>query len=277
MTPVAQFGVLRHQPYPNRSEHVNVGLAVFMPDGTLRLHFAANLRKLKALDPQADIDTLRGWERDLPAMMQGMNVNAMRSMLERFGTLRLSDQIGAFTYRDEHDYARRVAQSLDSLVEPRAKPSVRREPQSRLFIDIKRGFEALGWVSPNPADIGKHKIIPRYPIAKDEGVTAEFALRNGKLHVIETLDFRVSTATAKNIEARSKALVFDLAHDIEGAPVMSYVVVAGGQLPEARSAVKLMHRYAENVCHWEDKGDMNGLMNQLSAALGQAPISMPPI
>jgi len=274
---IARYGVLRHQPYPNRSEHLNIGLAVFMPDGSLRIHMAANLRKLKAFDPHADIDTLRGWERDLPAMLAHQSTEVMRHTLGHFGTLRLSETLGELAYHDEHSYTQRIAQSLESLTEPRTKPSVAREPQSRLFIDIKRSFEALGWLSANPTDIAKHKIIPRYPIAKDEGVTAEFALRNGKLHVIETLDFRVSTAAAKNLEARSKALVFDLAHDIEGVPIMSYVVIAGGQMDEAKSAIKLMQRYAENVCHWEDKGDMDGLINTLSTAIGQSPLRIPPI
>lgn len=269
MSMIAEYGVLRHQPYPNRTEHINIGIVTFLHDGSIRVHFASNLRKLRAFDPQVELEKLRSWERGLPDYLSGLDKQSARRELENLGTWKLSESLGRFVYNDEHEYTKRVVAALSSLVDTRQRNRQERQEKSRLFIDIKNAFSINGWLGRGQTDIDKHMIVPRYKLSPETGVSAEFALRNGKLHVLETVDFRTSTMSAKRQEAMSKALVFDLACELEKKSVNAYVVLAGGMQDEAKQTVNLLNRYAENVLHWEDQSDMQGLMNMMANATGK--------
>lgn len=269
MSMIAEYGVLRHQPYPNRTEHINIGIVTFLHDGSVRVHFANNLRKLKAFDPHADLEKLRSWETGLPEFIAGLDRETARHELENLGAWKLSESLGRFVYNDEHEYTKRVTDALSSLVDVRARNRKERQEKSRLFIDIKNAFSMNGWLGRNQKDIENHMIVPRYKLSPETGVSAEFALRNGKLHVLETVDFRTSTLSAKRQEAMSKALVFDLAYELENESVNAYVVLAGGLQKEAAPTVNLLNRYAENVLHWEDQSDMKGLMDMMATATGK--------
>ncbi|RRS05070.1 hypothetical protein EIP75_05695 [Aquabacterium soli] len=266
---IAHYGVLSHYPQPNRTEHVHIGIAVFLADGSVRVHFGHDLRKLQAIDPQVKLDAVRSWEAGLPRLLEGQTHAAAAAFVKSLGQWSLSDTLGRFAYTGEEEYLARVTAALHSLVSTPAKPSRERGEVSRLHIDLKTTFTAKGWLG---KDITKHEIVERYPIGPM--TTAEFALQNGRLHVIESLDLRTSTPSAKRQDARAKALVFDMAKQ-SAADSARYSILAGVGSPLMGDAKALMSRYSEHVFTWESAQDMSELMNILGAATGKPGLSLP--
>lgn len=267
---VAKYATLAHYPQPNRTEHVNIGLVVFLPDGAVRLHLGQDLRKLRCIDPSADLAAARSWEESLPRLLHGMTEAQARTFLRNFGQWSISTSTGCFAYTDEASYLARIACALQSLVAP---PKTKRQDRSlstRLHLDLKAAFHAKGWLGKN---IDNHDIVERYPIGPM--TTAEFALKNGTLHVIETLDLRTSNPSSKRSDARATALTLDMATKASDSAPQRYCVLAGIDSPLMPEAKDLMQHYSEHVITWENVHEMNDLLGMLGQATGKPGIPMP--
>jgi hypothetical protein len=278
MTQKATYSVLQYFPHANRSEHANVGVIVAMPDGNIRAHIARNLKKVRSLDPHADLEAIRAWETEIPKLAQDLETRgpAAFGVLRDFGGVSIFDSESQFLFSSERDYQAMIDSALKSLVETSRARAERREPTSRLFLDIKRAFSSNGWLGVKQADIRNHKIVPRYLLAGDAAVTAEFALRNGRLHIVETVDFRISTPSAKRQEALSKALVIDFAADVEGTAINSYVIVAGATSDSERPVLSLLRHYSENIVMWESREEVSSFLAVMARATGNIlPPEMP--
>lgn len=270
MTPaIAQYGVISHHPQANRTEHVHIGIVAFLPGGTVRVHFGQDLRKLRAMDPSANLETVRDWETGLPRLLAGQSTEQARTFLQHFGQWRLSEHLGRFAYASEDEYLTRVQNALHSLVSAPAGVQRERGETSRLHLDLKTTFTAKGWLG---KDIANHEIVERYPLGPM--TTAEFALQNGRLHVIESLDLRTSNPSAKRNDARAKALTLDMAQRAS-AGAARYAVLAGIDSPLMPDARALLSDYSENVFTWESASEMNRLMAMLGKATGKPGLPMP--
>lgn len=270
MTPkIAHYGVLAHYPQPNRTEHANIGIVVFLADGSVRVHFGQDLKKLRAMDPQTNLEAVRSWESGLPKMLAGQTVEQATAFLRHFGQWKLSSTLGKFAYTDEESYLARVTNALHSLVSAPKSERRERSDASRLHMDLKAAFGAKGWLGRN---IDKHEIVERHPIGPM--TTAEFALQNGRLHVIESLDLRTSNPSAKRHDARSKALTLDMARKASKTAAR-YAVLAGIDSPMLKEAQALMEDYSERVFTWENPTNMNQLMDMLGRATGKPGMPIP--
>ncbi|WP_375591578.1 DUF3037 domain-containing protein [Chitiniphilus eburneus] len=270
---IAKYGVLRHQPYANRSEHINIGIVAFLHDGSVRMHFGSNLKKLRAFDPSVNLETVRSWADEIARMGVLHGSNGVMQMLEHFGAWRLSSKLGGFAWRDEDEYEQRIEETLESLVEPAHPTKHPRAGNSRLFLDLKRAFTTQGWMSDQIKDINKHKIVARYPILGNN-VTAEFAIQNGALHLTETVDFRLNLLPIKRQEAMSKATVLDLASKLHtSSPVKKYVVVAGSSHQDASPSIDILSHYADEIFEWEKASAMDDYLNLIAKAVGRPPLS----
>lgn len=269
---IAKYGVLSHYPRPNRTEHVHIGLVVFLDDGSIRVHFAQDLKKLRAVDQMVSLETVRDWELGLPRMLHGMQVEGATQFLQSFGQWKLSESLGKFIYSNEDEYLVRVANSLHSLVSVPSGKKRERPLVSRLHMDLKTTFTAKGWLG---KDITKHEIVERYPLGPM--TTAEFALQNGRLHVIESLDLRNSTPSQRRSDARSKALTLDMAKRSteNGTGTVGYAVLAGIDSPLIKEAKALLSEYCDNVVTWESVTEMNDLIRRLGAATGKPGLPIP--
>ena len=270
MTPaIAQYGVLSHYPQRNRTEHDNIGIVAFLPGGDTRVHFAQDLRKLRCVDPSVNLETVRSWETGLPRILTGQSVEQAMALLQHFGQWRLSEAMGRFSYRNEDEYLVRVANSLHTLVSTPPRSERDRGDISRLHIDLKTAFKAKGWLGQN---IGNHEIVERYTLGPM--TTAEFALQNESLHVIESLDLRTSNPSAKRNDTRAKALTLDMARRA-AKNTTRYAVLAGIDSPLLKEAKSLLADYSEEVFTWESAHDMNELMRRLGVITKKPGLAMP--
>lgn len=272
MKNIAQYAVISDYPYRQRTEHVHIGLLVFRPDGEVRIHLGTDLRKVRAIYPRAKMEAIRAWESELPSRLKGATIENAHAILSLCGSdWRLSETTGRLAYDTEDNYLHRVRMALMNLVDPVAPAKEAREATSRLFTDLKQTFRSKGWLGKN---IDAHEIVPRFSLGPE--VTAEFALKNGRLHVIETLDLRTSNPSTKRTEAHSKALVFDMARRVDPC-VARYAVMAGFSSRIALGVRDLLSSYSDRVYSWESVSDMSSLLHTLEEATGRPALLPPPI
>ena len=107
-----------------------------------------------------------------------------------------------------------------------------------------------------------------------EDLSAEFAMKNGHLHLVETVDFRSGVASAKRMEARGKALVFDAAKE-QDIQTQCTVVVAAQDYAEIKASMNLLNRYADRVAVYESATDMQSLLNDWARAMNRPMLAMP--
>lgn len=268
---IAAYSVLVDRPYRNRNEQTNIGLVVLRPDG-VRVHISDDLRKVKAINPRANIDALHQWADQIPQLLEGCrSIDEAAIRLEAIGRDWILDGHGTLEYASDEDYLRRIRLALDNLVRPAPRLREPRDPTSRLHLDLKRSFLINGWLG---KDINAHEIVTRYPIGPE--VTAEFALLNGKLNVIESVDLRSENASAKRVEVRAKALALDVARKSRQGKAACYAVMAGETSRIAGDTRELLTMYADHVFRWEDARDVNDLFDLIGKATGKPMIPLPP-
>lgn len=272
----ASFYVIRHQPYPSRDEHVNIGVFVLRADGIPYVRLATNIRKIRALDPSADLSAAREQEDGIPRFLSRLGVRGVDAVkaFRMFGSWKLSEHPGHFEYSNEQDFERGVQWAIAETCEPRAgRRSEPRELPSRLFVDLKNTFSRYGWMGSTATDIEKHLIVSRYPLNPEEHVRAEFALKNGVLHVIETVDFRRGEASERHRQAMQKATVFSIAQ-LTDKNAFRGVIIAASNSPDARPSLRLLEHFAR-VYAYESTADMQDLFSHLGNATGKPALEIP--
>jgi len=266
--------LVNYQPYPARAEHCTVGAMVFAQDGQVRVHLAHNLKKVKALDPQANLESLR---ESLNALVKEINdkPGAWNALKSGVAGLQFSPNAGFFAYASPDEYERQVQWLVQTAAEPRsAQPRRVYQPKSRLFVELKSTFKNYGWLGDKAEDIEDHKVVTHYPVLADEDLSAEFAMKNGRLHLVETVDFRAGAASAKRMEARGKALVFDAAKE-QDIQTQCTVVVAAQDYVDIKASMNLLNRYADRVAVYESAIDMQSLLNDWARAMNRPMLLMP--
>ena len=103
----------------------------------------------------------------------------------RVGPVSLSE-MGTFSAATVDEYETRVASVMRALVDPEPSTPKVREKRSRLLTQVKQAFRKERVLALRGEDIGAHRLVSSFVI--DDGLTADLALRNGAMHVVETAD-----------------------------------------------------------------------------------------
>ena len=79
-----------------------------------------------------------------------------------------------------------MASILKAMVDVEPAGRVHREKRSKLLTQIKRQFKIERVMAKKDEDLSSHRIIPSFEM--DDGLVADLVLRNGAMHVVETVD-----------------------------------------------------------------------------------------
>ena len=271
MTHKAATRLVEFQPYTHRNECCAVGILSFRHDGQVRAHAADKLKKVRALDPAANVQNLRDGLAAMAAELQA-NPDMLKLYLSGFGSLRVASTEGCVNYTDEADYDKGIHWSLLMAVEPNAPVTQRdRAAVSRLFVEVKNTFDAYGWMAQSGQGLSDHRIVPRYMLSQDEGLVVDFALKNGTLNCIQTVDYRHNPAQRRT-EASAKLLTLGIAPQMTDKKPMRYALIAGATEPEAKAGIRLAERVADDVFIHDSSQDMQRLFDNISVAMGQEPM-----
>lgn len=271
MNPVSlQYSLLRFQPDASRQEVVNIGAVLFTPDGAKTL-VARNLAKVLALDPNTSLMRVQAMASNLAMAIDAFGRSGLSpaQICEQLGHARSGITLmppGDLLVqgRSAEDL---LAEIERDLVNTPARRKVVAPRVSRLHTELRASFRSARILGSEPGDISRHLVVPNFPIDPDVGLFAEFALRNGRLHVMETVDFRVKDHAGKKREAEAKTLVLLQALESVGAAdLRRYVVVSGADAASANPSMTLLSRHADDVIVRESHEDWTRFVNLMAEA-----------
>jgi hypothetical protein len=145
-----EFFLLRYVPDAVKDEFVNVGVVLLSNDGSVAdVRFTRDYRRVRCLDPQADVEMLESLEADLRGKLQ--DADSRDQILHRLrdsfsGSLQLSPSKAVLTLSPEKEIADLAQMYLES-----ARIERTREAAGRVAIyqSMRAAFERAGvWEAP---------------------------------------------------------------------------------------------------------------------------------
>lgn len=272
MKNIAHYAILQLRPYPNRSEHVNYGLVVFLPHGGVRVFIASRLRKVRAMSPSVSLDSIREQEELLPDLIGNALPEEALSILNAINVLdNLSmDSLGRFAYIDQQEFSQQVERALASQVEP---PVTRRRgagSRPRLFFDVRSQFRELGILAGIGETVPDHQVVEHYAPDPAADIKIEFALQNGSLRLAQTIDLRNDSSVQSKSNAYSKAYAIDYASKVLNKSALeTFAVVAGSDMEDAKRIMSALKKTTDHVLSWEDRRDMEAFFTSWARASGK--------
>jgi hypothetical protein len=243
-----KYSILTAIPDPRRGERINVGIVIFL-DGKLDVRFQQASFKLKAL-------TRENWDLRIESIRQRISElhqknEAPEDVLSKISfvePLISSSGLGTFHSHSSADYEDTINEILQSLVLlPKAKPS---DAVSRINTEITKVFKTAKALAKPGQSLRDGKIVRGLPVAPNEGLLADFALQNSKMHIASTLDLRKHTVRLD--EAALKSIVLDKSREVYGKTVRTIGVYAvePDMKKHFSTHVELLSDYADETYNW---------------------------
>ncbi|MFN3890503.1 MAG: DUF3037 domain-containing protein [Beijerinckiaceae bacterium] len=266
-----KYAVLRFAPANMRGEVLNIGIVVFGDSG-LDLFLAKRLDKLKAMSAGISLSALHDLLQniskiDAETVGSGpTSAEARAKRISRVGPLLLSD-LGEVGSESETAFQRNVNVLLKALVEPEPAPPIMREKRTRLFSEVKKILKREKVLARRHEGLESHRIVSAYEF--DEGLVADLVLKNGRYHVIETVDAMSDEHQMRKaiFEVAMSALVLERARmkfgtdEIAGRIVFSASPALERLVQPSLDAAE--HQGAELV-NWQSADQRNAFINKLA-------------
>lgn len=270
MSKLANYSVIALHPNAERSEVVNVGILI-RNGNDWDVRIASDASKVQALNPRFPDGGLVSVAVTLQSLLRPINslVDARLYLSQIGGNPGLQEFIGQFAANDLSEYESEVSWLLAELVTPPTLPRdaiVKAAPEHRLRTKLRTHFKRKRLLGTKD-EIDAHKIVEKFPIEATKGLFAEFALKNGGMHITETVDFDVSESSerSKRLEAQAKTLILAAARNFLGEKTKTYVVVSGSNRRAAQTSISLLEDYAE-VFALESAADMDSYFKKIYVA-----------
>jgi Protein of unknown function (DUF3037) len=261
-----KYSILTAIPDPRRGERVNIGIVVFL-DGKLDVRFQQASFKLKALTRENWDSRIESIRRRISELHQKKN-EAPDSMLSKISfvePLISSSGLGTFHSHSPEDYENTINDILQSLVLlPKAKPS---DAVSRINTEITKAFKTAKALAKPDQSLRDGKIVRGLPVAINEGLLADFALQNSKMHIASTLDLRKHTVRLD--EAALKSIVLDKSREVYGKTVRTIGVYAvePDMKKHFSTHIELLSDYADETYNWLEMGRRTKFLRSLYDAI----------
>ena len=271
MNYVAYTAVLSYQPYVNRSEHLNYGVVVFMPEGGVQVFIASDLRKIRAFNPSSNLAALQDKVKTIPGLVGNADVDTALATLNAFDELRGVERknLGCFTYKDQTDFQKWVRILLNDTCTTPNRKATQREQKSRLYTDVTKDFKNMGILDVDKTGNPDHKVVTHYAPDPSVDVVVEFALQNGALHIAQTIDLRNPDAARRDRAFGKIYKISYIKEHLNSSALKSYVIVAGGTSPDAQKVIRTIRDDADEIIEWEDRGGMNSFYESWAEYAGK--------
>ncbi len=268
-----KYALVRVSAHPTRDERLNVGLIVLGED-ELDARAPKSLGKLAAISAALDADVVRNALERLPDVDAYVRESGIVGPSERLQTLSQFSpfefsSVGTFSAHSAEAYEEAIRGILQRLVEPEPA-SLKSKPKrpSPLLSVIKGALRRERILAKKGGDLTAHRVVTGLPLA--EGLYADLVLKNGTMHVVETVDASSDDASLRKVitEIAVSALVLEQARIVFGedntSPQIVYHASASVEkaaMPSLRAAA---HRGTELV-NWASREDQLRFLTRLSS------------
>ncbi len=268
-----EYAVLTAVPNARRGERVNIGIAVFH-SGRVDVRFKQATYKLRALTGQSLEAQIEGARSRLQSLYLGSS--SAKDALSRFSMLEpmlKSTNLGILRADTTEEYEQRVEEIIQSLVALPAKE--RPDTKSRINTEIARELSRAKALASGEEGIEDGKVVRNFVIDENEGLQADFALKNGRMHVASTLDLRKHTAGLG--EAALKSIVLDKAEKLYGKESVLKIgvfAVDDDMRSEFKKHIDLLGDYSNVLYDWQDLQSRKGFKRALYNAMGRSAVDL---
>jgi hypothetical protein len=275
-TATVPYTVLHARGFGARSDELlNAGIVLHTPDGP-RVAIAQDAARLRALHPDYSAVDLTGWAQALEWTLQ-QHFMTLHEPQQQHALLTLFAR--PFTPAQDMGTATLAADSANTLQElmawlvnapARTLSATRREVSKRptkLASELRAWLRGAKAFSTKADDLKHGKVVANYPIDPGADLYADFAVLNGKLNAIETLDLRGVERLTPGLrgDAAIKGITLDEARaKIDGKRV---VVLSASDYSVARPAIQLISRYADEVWDMHHADERQHLADFIAGAL----------
>jgi hypothetical protein len=273
-----EFSIVRLAPHDVRDERLNVGIVVLRGDG-LDVRLSRRLEKVRAISAKLDVTDLK----DLLSQLQPLEARLAGAgwpgvitlrQLPRLGPLTFSEP-GTFVAETDSAYEDRIASIMSAMIDPEPAPARVRQKRSRLLTQLKQAFRKERVLARPGEDLGSHRIVPTVEV--DRGLVADLVLKNGVLHVVESVDASSETEPHKRALADIglSALVLERARMKYGENVTTQLVYSASPSLEAltRPSLEAAEHQGATLVNWMSERDRERFVHHLSSLAEPVPSS----
>jgi len=197
-----QYFLISLVPDPIRNEQVNIGIIGFAQD-EVEYRALKDLQRIQVIDPNYDttqnpMDAFASLIMTLPTEQR---MDYLKSLTSDF--VRISP-VAEGRAENYERFVNAMSQVYDRLVKP-ISPIVQKRPKiTKLKTAIKQTLTRRGLIGEK---IDERKVVLDYTIDRAENLVADFAYRNGRLNIVETIDFHVKAQRVRNDKFKEAALL----------------------------------------------------------------------
>lgn len=278
------FSFLRVRPDQLRGETMNVGLVTFSPEGT-RVYFDAPAARLKAFHP--DLEHIGGeqWARELEEILPkiGGKQSQLDWLQKGFGAFIADAEVGLISGNSPDEITNTIEQLLERFVhmperEISAPIRIHTPSRNKLKTELKSWFRKSNVFSSKVSDLGQRRIVPDYPVDVEDDLYADFAMKNGAIHVIEVADFRGVDRVTRGLrgEAGLTAILLDQVKKRFSDNSRRIAITAADDYKTVASLVNIISGYADDVVAIESASDRQRLADFIANALHIKNALVPP-
>lgn len=265
---VFDYSLIRAVPDPRRGEWANIGVCVYLR-GNLDVHLTDSYNKVRALDPNVDLRILRRLSQDWNSICEGVDSSAMRQAILAGLPFVHASPVAQFAC-DLESYEEQVRLLLRDLIVPPLAIREKREP--RLRATLKSHLIKAKLYSEDPSAISQHKVVANFPVMEEAKLFADFAARNGVMHITETIDFRVKSDQLRNRhgQAAIKSITLDKAGEIFPNCRRNVVFAYNQQdIEEIQPSLNLLRDYSMAMFDAGNPKDLANFVELTASVLGQ--------
>ena len=247
---------------PVRAERLNLGLVVFNED-RLEVFPGRNLEKVRAISSALNVGIVELALSQLPSLYDHVLENGASTLDVRLSELASFSPIGfsalgQFFARDADSFNLIVERLVKQLVDPEPAPArVVREKKTKLLASVKSAFKSEKILARKGEGLESHRVVVNEELAI--GLSADLMLKNGLMHVLQTVDASHSDRARKAIqEIGTSALIFEQARMNFGpdltAPRLVYSANASLEKSIGGALAAAEHQGATLV-NWDSRDD----------------------
>jgi Protein of unknown function (DUF3037) len=243
---IFDYLILRASPDPIRFESLNAGVVVFDGQNTAVL-VDASKRRLPALHPDLGRIDFTEWAEKIQDELRRHPQEMQMTILQILSSPLTCDRnIGKTTGEDalqqaEYLFKRLVERQSATL----SLPKNRIIKQSKLAKELKNWFKSSKVFSNKIEGLSRHLVVENYPVDPASDLYADFALQNGKLHVIETLDLRNIDHLTPSMRGNAAIKGFTLNEVGENSNAIA--IISASDYSVARPAIAMISKFADDV------------------------------
>ncbi len=219
-----EFFLLRYVPDAVKDEFVNIGVVMVEPGangaGFADVRFTRDWRRVRCLDPQADVEMLEALEREIRGQLAGDRTTLLRRLEDSFSNaIQVSPMKGCLA----EDPAREI-EAVASMYLEAARVVGKREASGRQWIlgSMRDAFERAGVLKLMSA-------VPVAPYTKPgDPFQFDFGYRvGGEIKLFHAVSLKASVDAAVMLAARYPKIAPVMARVAEAAPMLTAVVDDG--------------------------------------------------